>query len=112
MKNVDQVAKALSQHFTPGKIYFGDPSGEKLIDMINAMALQIVQMDAYNSCNSFFSRWLYNHHEEPCLTCCGLTNKDACPDCGGTGSFWCDSDGEMRTLAEMQAAYQIQRARK
>jgi hypothetical protein len=42
----------------------------------------------------------------------GDITSENCPDCGGTGSFWCDSDGEMRTLAEMQAAYQIQRPQK
>jgi hypothetical protein len=115
--NVDQVIEALSQCYTQKKVHFGDPSGAEIIDVIehkDTVALVTAEPDAWPSGWLWrsFGAWLETYEEEPCLTCSSLANKDACPDCGGTGSFWCDSEGEMRTLAEMQAAYQIQRAQK
>ena len=112
--NVDQVIEALSQCYTQKKVHFGDPSGAEIIDVIehkDTVALVTAESDAWMGWRGF-GWWLVEHEEEPCLTCSNIADKDACPACGGTGSFWCDSDGEMRTLAEMQAAYQIQRAQK
>jgi hypothetical protein len=112
--NVDKIIEALSQCYSQKKVHFGDPSGAEIIDVIehrDTVALVTAEPDAWMVLHGF-GWWLSNHHEEPCLTCSNIKNKDACPDCGGTGSFWCDGEGEMRTLSEMQAAYQIQRAQK